>query len=481
MLSPPFMHSVDPASGEDPLAIKPFAPPPKVTPVDRQNRVDLVSFYFCQGKSIPQILRLLERDHNITDLARELPYHDLAYATNANWLTYRPPLHLGWSNELRERYRFLLEAHIPKDGERMAVIAEAARLIGRSINHISVKLAQEYGASWQFPERPSPLPVLRRRANYPESGDLAPPKTAPGGNAIGNPDDPDPLPLVIEIRIGISGGQTMAETITELGRVLIHGVEGSGLAGNGIETQERYLKEVVGEAIRREGATAKTPDGLCWRRFRVELRLVFINLVSGFHVDPFSHPIAHVTAMINSHELLQSRAQMLCFCGSPFARIGDAGDAEDLPESPAQVKRFVAKYGLDIILTSAGNIDDPHSALGLYYNQESALKILERRGVEGDFMWLPVKATTPFSFEKDLTAPEKEILKYRPATLLNLQDIVEHVQRRHDVVLIISPCGGCYQPKGRVLKATLDHQNPLITHLVSDRRTVAAVLGKQSV
>lgn len=478
------MHPVDPASSEDHPST--FSPPPKTTPADRQNRVDLVGFYFCQGKSIPQIVKLLERDHGFADLSRELPYHDLAYATNANWLTYQPPLHSGWSSELLTRFPFLLEAHIPKDGERMAVIAESARQIARSINHISVKLAQEYAASWTFPERPCRSSIPRRRAGYDHSDDSCPDDERQGTSRSrptepDDPTDPDPLPLIIEIRIGISGGQTMGETIAELGRVLVHGVEGAGPAGHGIEVQERYLKDIVGSVVHKPDSCAPKPGSLGWRRFRVELRLLFINLVAGFHVDPFTHPIAHVTAMINSHELLESRVKMKCFCGSPFVRIGESSEIENLPESPAQVKRFVEKYGLDIILTSAGSLDDPHSALNLYYKQESQRTTLDERGVAGDFMWIPIKATAPFDFEKDLSDSDRDTLRYRPATLLTLDEVVAHVKRGHDVVLIMSPCRGCYQPKDRILKAILDHQNPLITHLIADRRTVAHVLGKQAI
>jgi len=44
-------------------------------------------------------------------------------------------------------------------------------------------------------------------------------------------------------------------------------------------------------------------------------------------------------------------------------------------------------------------------------------------------------------------------------TLLNLDEVAEHVRRENHVVLMIAPCGKCYEPKHRVLKATLGQEN----------------------
>jgi len=369
---------------------------------DRTGLISLASTS-ARVSRFPQIVRLL-RDHGITEISRELPYHDLAYATSANWLTYSPPPHIRWTEQLLSNYPFLKEAMIPKDGERMAVIAESARVISRSIYEIADRLARKYGTSWQFPEYSTTQEILRDRDFPAES---RPPRrkgdrSENAGTFAGQSPDPNPMPLVIEIRIGVSGGRTLGATIKELGRILVQE----------IEDEERKLKKAVWEAISEEGATAPKPDARLWRRFRVELRLLFINLVSGFDTDPFNHPIAYVTAMINSDDLLVSRAEMMCFCATPFVKIGESDDVENMPESPARVKKFVEKHGFDIIVTSAGCIDDQHTTLNFYYGGgEVPRRILEGHGVEGDFLWMPVTARGAFNYEKELTPGEAALLK----------------------------------------------------------------------
>jgi hypothetical protein len=476
------MHDPDSATPSSPPSGRDSRGAPfKVKPVqDRDNRADLVSYYFCLGKTASQIAKLLERDYECGEIYRELPYLDLNYATGANWLTYSPPKHLELANRLRQDHPSLLEVHIPSDGGRMAVVVEAAKLTARSIGHIARVLARKYAATWTFPLAPAELPVLRARDKYPGSEDpVLPPD--PGGATH----DPQPHPLVVEIRIGVSGGRSLGHGILQLGRILKEGVDGENLMG--LEELERELKEEVGKVITRGEGAGPMPDPLVWRRFRVQVRLLFINLVSGYDTDPFNHPIASVTAMITSSDLLESRAEMKCFSATPFVELGSSREGGAWPNALLGVKEFVDRYGLDIILTSAGSLEDPHSMLRVFHGDgradaldrdDTATGYLSRRhGVLGDFIWMPLRDRVPFRYETDLDDEGIRLLKHRPMTLLGLDDVAEHVRRGHDVVLMISPCGKCHEPKDPILRAVLGQESPLVTHLVADRISVARILG----
>jgi len=434
--------------------------------INRQNRADLVTFYFSQGHSIPQIIKLLKRDHGIKKLPRDVPYQDLAYATNAKWLTYNPPRHIKFSDELSDKYPYLLEAHVPRDGARMAVVAEGAQLVSRSIGFIAEKLAKEYGKEWDFPMLSAAPEPRRTRKNH-SSPDVAIQTEDLSGTI--ESEEPNPAPLDIEIRIGVSGGRTIGTTIMELGRLL----------ASEIEEWEIKLKETVFEALQKNGRGDDIPKGLAKRRFRVRLRPLFINLVSGFDQAAFNHPIGILTAMINSHELLASRAELMCFSGNSYVKIGENHQIPGGNYPPNQVRKFIKDWGLDIILTSAGCIGDKHSSLRRYYkHDESAIQILKDHHVKGDILWMPLTSTRPFNFSKDLSPEEIEILKYSPTTLFNLEDLAAHKKEGSDVVLLLAPCGGCYEPKTEIMKAILNQGKPLISHLVVDRETTAEVLGK---
>ena len=46
------------------------------------------------------------------------------------------------------------------------------------------------------------------------------------------------------------------------------------------------------------------------------------------------------------------------------------------------------------------------------------------------------------------------------------------------VLVMLAPCGKCHAPKGELLEAVLNQEQPLITDLVVDTLTVSQMLGQ---
>lgn len=442
------------------------SPPIKVRPIvsdDRANRADLVAYYFSRGHSIPQILRLLKRDHGIEHLNRDIPYQDLAFATNARWLTYSPPLHLEYSNAIQRQYRNLMKVYVPSDGGRMAVVSEGANIVFGSMVSIAEKLADEYGAEWDFPNEPAKTEPRRTRVNQGTRDEK--PTVISAEDGAGDSNDPRPLPLILEIRIGVCGGRTMGETIYSLGQLLIAEMD----------SFEKKLKKRVFRVCEASGRKHLISEKLVRRRFQVQLKLLFINLTPGFDTSATNQPIGFLTAMINSHESLSNRANVMCFSGDPYTKIEEYQGPSKIESPQREVRQFIEKWGLDIILTSTGSIEDSHSALSAYYgNDPASLEIFKNHGVNGDICLMPIGPSGPFHFA-DFRPEERDQLKYRPMTLYDLNDVASHRNKKCDVVLIVAPCGDCYGLKDKVVKSILDCERPLVSHLILDRGTAAAL------
>jgi len=442
-------------------------PPETVKPVDSRTRLDLVCHYFARGQSLARIAELLADRHGIEGVSREMPYSDISNAVKEGLIKYVPSPLMALTDQLRRRYPRIMEAWVPEYGGRMAVIAKAAEMIGKNVYGIAEALTKEYIQDFDFPnELGIELPPRRSRQCLPQSKE----QTAwwkienflELENAQKRLQDkqkekqkqkqkqdcgPLPVPLVIEVRLGFSGGATMGVTAAELG----HFLEPM------LEQMEKQLKDLALETLEnrmREVQQERLSEKLVRLRFKVKLRLLFVNLVPGFDTDPINHPVAFLTSMIHRFPEVAARSELLCYSATPFLDItGKAPLDPPAPPGPKQLEEFVNRYGLDIIITSAGSIDDEHSTFRKYLREmdpQKVMEVLKRKGMEGDILWQPVSKQNPL-FLTDFSEEDREVIRFRPKTLIDLRQLAEQMERRQDVILVLAPCSHCGMPKDQIL------------------------------
>lgn len=417
--------------------------------IERRERAALVCHYFSLGKTIPRIIEILEKDHNIR-VSRDLPYHDLQLGTQLTWLSFTRDPDLDLTQRIKAKYGFLTDAYVCKGAERGAVFSAAAKLLCDNTSEIARAKAVDKALTWDFPMVEDEKEV--------------------------------PKPMRITVRFGVCGGRSMGLTAMAFGHRFAQHVEDT----------ERGIRKRVLEVLEEQRSgedLAVLKNDLVRRRFRVKLRFRFVNLVSGFELDPLSHPIAFLNAMLAENAELASRSRLLCFNATPFVNIGERADVLTKIHPIKKIRDRYEKFGFDIILTSAGSISDPHSTLSRYYANAGARQFLIDHGVIGDFLWIPFSAEGAFDFGTLEAAKRKELLHFEPMTLVDLKDVIRHVAimpdvqknapDRRDVVLVVAPCGRCGQDKTDILKAILNHRNPsapdaflpFVTHLVLDKTT----------
>jgi hypothetical protein len=170
----------------------------------------------------------------------------------------------------------------------------------------------------------------------------------------------------------------------------------------------------------------------------------------------------------------------------PFVEVGEnRNKIEEIDLLNRSLQEY-KKHGFDIILTSAGCLDDSHSTYRRYYDHDRVHQLLKSEGVVGDFMWQPITRRRPFSLRslRDRLLDEggrdnvalAALIRRRPMTLLNLVDVAEHVTAGRDVFCVLAPCGFCGLEKSQVAQALLEQEAGLVTHFVLDRGTADATL-----
>jgi DNA-binding transcriptional regulator LsrR (DeoR family) len=85
---------------------------------------------------------------------------------------------------------------------------------------------------------------------------------------------------------------------------------------------------------------------------------------------------------------------------------------------------------------------------------------LDREGCVGDMLWQPIGLDGPIE-------PKTVI---RAMTIMDLSEVRELVAKGKQVLLVAGPCSECHLPRTEVVKAVLDQDHQLITHLVVDSR-----------
>lgn len=229
------------------------------------------------------------------------------------------------------------------------------------------------------------------------------------------------------------------------------GVVHIGFAGGG---SMRRVARILGDLLRRP--TGPLPK-----------EIVFHALVAGFDVeDPTTDPNAFFTYFVNDAAMpIETK-----FVGLHAPPVCVSNQFEELQKLEGIEQAFARKDDLDIIVTSGGSWRDEcaHSMLAQFMKKsEDTIKVLERLNCVGDLLWRPLNEDGPIT----------EVTKIRAMTLIELTDLPRFIKDGKSVVLMLGPCLKCMNPRPVLLKTILDLDEHLITHLVTDTRTAAEVLG----
>ena len=141
---------------------------------------------------------------------------------------------------------------------------------------------------------------------------------------------------------------------------------------------------------------------------------------------------------------------------------------DELRENREIADSFAAVQQLDIVAISGSVWDHEHSSLRSFMARSPrALKHLVDEGIIGDVLWRPIGETGPIKVDTEI----------RTLTLMELSDLQAFVSRGKHVLFMLGPCGRCNEPRGRLLHAVLNQEQPLISHLVADSRTTGQFIG----
>jgi DNA-binding transcriptional regulator LsrR (DeoR family) len=193
--------------------------------------------------------------------------------------------------------------------------------------------------------------------------------------------------------------------------------------------------------------------------------IVFHALVAGFDVnDPTTDPNAFFTYFVGGPATP---------CGMSFVALHAPAMVEKESEAklrglPGIKEAFERAPQIDIIVTSTSCWQDEHSTLRRCMAlADESVEELENGGCLGDILWQPFGADGPFELDSHI----------RAMTLIRVSELSEFVRNGKHVLLVAGPCAYCHEPKADVVKAILDQEQRLITHLVTDSRCAEALVS----
>jgi DNA-binding transcriptional regulator LsrR (DeoR family) len=232
--------------------------------------------------------------------------------------------------------------------------------------------------------------------------------------------------------------------------------------------QQHYVDEEV-----HIGFSGGTSLRMLARRFAELLRepvphlpskIVFHALVAGFDVsDPATDPNAFFIYFLNDPVMPFETS----FVALHTPAMVPARFEEGLRDLPAIKEAYDRASEIDIFVTSTSCWTDEHSMLRHYMAVAGeSVDELEQAGCIGDILWQPIGADGPFELNS----------RIRAMTIMRLDQLSNRVAQRKHVLLVAGPCHKCHAPKTRVVRAILDQQHRLITHLVTDSRCARAML-----
>ncbi len=187
--------------------------------------------------------------------------------------------------------------------------------------------------------------------------------------------------------------------------------------------------------------------------------LVFHSLVSSFNPqDPRTDPNAFVLYfMMEKESWIETQ-----FVGFPAPGMVHTSQIPAVQALPGISSAYDARHEIDIIVTSASLWSDADSMLCKHMKAHgSSFDALQNAGCLGDILWRPLGKTGPIEISTEM----------RAMTIFELSDLPGLIRNGKHVLLVLGPCGGCNRPKGEILRAVLNAEEPLISHLVVDTRS----------
>ncbi len=192
--------------------------------------------------------------------------------------------------------------------------------------------------------------------------------------------------------------------------------------------------------------------------------IVLHALVAAFDGDdPTTDPNAFFTYFVNDWPINMK------YVGLHAPLFVEVGDFDKLKKLDGIRQAFERRDELDILVSSAGSWRSPcdHSMLRKFMKEsDKTIEVLEEHRCLGDLMWRPLNAEGPIT-----AATER-----RAMTIIELTDLPGLIDAGKKVVLMLGPCRACREPRDELLRTILGFDPHLITHLVTDTRSAAAVL-----
>lgn len=206
-------------------------------------------------------------------------------------------------------------------------------------------------------------------------------------------------------------------------------------------------------------------------------KVVFHSLTAGFDVQTIvTDPNGFLSYIVGSSTVRIETG----FVGLRAPAIVRINQRDEMLQLPGIKDAYDLASGLDLVVTAAGVLDDPHSMLHLYYDNYSpeTAKFLQESHCLGDILWWPLRATRPVSLDE--VPAEDHGRLYWALSLLNPDSLHAMIGRGTNVLLVLGPCTYCFRDKSLVLGAILNQERRLVTHLVADSRSVRHFLENES-
>jgi hypothetical protein len=250
-----------------------------------------------------------------------------------------------------------------------------------------------------------------------------------------------------------------------------------------VEDVALHAAELVMELVR-DPARRRDPDvvhvglggGLTMRLFAHALagllarpvsglpkRICFHSLVAGFDPkDPATVPTAFFAYFLNGPPML-IETEFVGFTAPSVVygrEYADLMDREEIRDAHRRVDE------LDIVVATGADCPEDSTLRRRMQRSPVSSQALDERGWVGDVLWRPVAATRPIEVQTEL----------RAMTLIGLPRLAALCAGGTQVVLLLGPCPDCRATKHRIMRAVLDQDERLISHLVVDSRTAAQLI-----
>jgi DNA-binding transcriptional regulator LsrR (DeoR family) len=231
--------------------------------------------------------------------------------------------------------------------------------------------------------------------------------------------------------------------------------------------QQHYVGEEVhigfsgGSALRT--FAKRFAELLRGRVLHLPKRIVFHALVAGFDVfRPATDPNAFFTYFDEDPAMEVETS----FVALHSPALGGAELDGTLRRLPGVGEAFERAGEIDIIVTATSSWKDEHCVLRGYMGEST--QELEKEGCLGDMLWQPIGPRGPLDLDTHI----------RAMTIMKLSEVAKLVEKRKvRVLLVAGPCAACHRPKTEVVKAILEQEHRLVTHLAVDTRCARSLIA----